>query len=288
MIHKSVVRSIGLDNIPVIDNSLMAATNVILQKATAVKIMGHYLLLLIFPHPLSSDYSFNAIPIVTRLGDAAFLAALAVHVFLFIYALKKFREKHLLSFCILFYFVSMSIASNIFMIIGTHLAERLLFLPSIAFCLALSYMICQLFKIKILETAALFKTFYQTSRPYVLIMGVLLVLFALKTTARNKDWKSNGTLFEKDIETVPNSAHMLMYYTDYLINDDSLKTLSAENKQARLLKAKNYIQKALKIYELFPDAHYLSGRIFYDVKDYESAYKEFNRAMTLNSGIAKY
>lgn len=288
LIHKSIIGSIGLDNIPVIDNSLLATSDVFLQKATAIKIMGYYLLLMIFPHPLSSDYSFNTIPIVSGGGDPAFLAVLLIHLFLLFFAIKKFREKHILSFCILFYLVSMSIASNIFMIIGTHLAERLLFFPSIAFCLALSYLICKLFKINITETIATFNAFFRTAKTYVLITGGIILLFTLKTTARNKDWKSNEALFEKDIETVPNSAHMLMYYTDYLTKKDRLDKLSPDARQAQLLKAKAAIEKALKIYELFPDAHYLSGKIRYELKDYEGAYKEYFRAVSLNPGKSMY
>lgn len=288
IIHKSVIGSIGLENIPVIDNSLLSTGNVFLQKATAIMIMGRYLLLLVFPHPLSSDYSFNTIPIVSGAGDPAFLIALLVHVFLLVYAIKKIREKHLLSFCILFYLVSMSIASNIFMTIGTHLAERLLFFPSIAYCLALSYLVCKLFKINITETITNFSAFFRRAKPYALLSAALFLLFAFKTTARNKDWRSNGVLFEKDMETVPNSAHMLMYYTDFLLKKENLDKLSPEARQAQLLKAKAYIERALKIYELFPDAHYLSGRANYELKDYEGAYKEYFRALSLNPGKAMY
>jgi protein O-mannosyl-transferase len=288
LIHRSVIGSIGLDNIPVIDNSLLATSDVFLQKATAVMIMGRYLLLLIFPHPLSSDYSYNTIPIVSGAGDPAFIAALLIHLFLLLYALKKFRDKHLLSFCILFYLVSMSIASNIFMTIGTHLAERLLFFPSIAFCLAISYLLCKAFKIDLKEYTAAFSAFSRKARSFVLLSLALLLLYTGKTFARNKDWKSNETLFGKDIQTVPNSAHMLMYYTDFLIKKDRINKLSPEAKKAQLLKAKTEIEKALKIYELFPDAHYLSGRINYELGDFEGSYREYFRALSLNPGKAMY
>ncbi|HEY0031620.1 MAG TPA: hypothetical protein VGC65_12720, partial [Bacteroidia bacterium] len=76
-LHLKIIGSIGIKNIPVIDNSLMFTNDVIQQKATAIMIMGKYFLLLLFPHPLSSDYSFNTIPMVTSLGHIGFLAALA-------------------------------------------------------------------------------------------------------------------------------------------------------------------------------------------------------------------
>ena len=288
LIHYSVIGSIGLHNIPVIDNTLMSTTSVFQQKLTAILILGKYLLLLIFPHPLSSDYSFNTIPIVTSVANIGFLLSLIVHAGLLFFAIKKFREKHILSFCILFYLVSMSIASNIFIMIGTHMAERLLFLPSIAFCIALGYGLSRLFRLNFTEPASKFGTFMTGGKAFVGVSIVIIVLFSVKTVARNKDWKSNSALFTKDVETVPNSAHMLMYYTDFMSNKDTLKTLPDAERMARLAKAKKSIDKALSIYELFPDAHYLSGRIWYESKQYDSAYKSFSRASALNPGRALY
>ena len=287
-IHYSIIGAIGLSNIPAIDNSLLITTDIFEQKLTAVYILGKYLLLLIFPHPLSSDYSFNTIPIVTSVANIGFLLSLAVHLALLFFALKKLKEKHILSFCILFYFISMSIASNIFITIGTHMAERLLFLPSIAFCIALGYGISRISKLDYTAAAAKFPAFLKTARPFVFASAAVLILFSMKTFARNKDWRSNPALFVKDVETVPNSAHMLMYYTDFMSNKDTLATLSEPERQARLQKAQKSIKKALSIYELFPDAHYLSGRIWYEYKNYDSSYASFHRAMSLNPGKALY
>ncbi|HEX8516057.1 MAG TPA: tetratricopeptide repeat protein [Bacteroidia bacterium] len=288
IIHRSIIGSIGLDNIPVIDNSLLSTSSIFLQKLTAVMIMGKYFLLLLFPYPLSCDYSFNTIPIVSGIADPGFLFSMLFHVFLLVFAIKKFKDKHILSFCILFYLVSMSIASNIFMTIGTHLAERLLFLPSIAFCIALSYCLCMLMKINTAEQINKFSVFFNRAKVYVVSIAALAVIFSFKTSSRNKDWKSNAALFEKDIETVPNSAHMLMYLTDHLITKEDLAKMSPEGKKARLLKAKAHIEKALKIYELFPDAHFLAGRISYELGDFQTAYIECSRALSLNPSKPMY
>ena len=47
-----------------VDNLLVAAPDFITKYATAIKIIGKYIWLLIVPYPLASDYSFNQIPIV--------------------------------------------------------------------------------------------------------------------------------------------------------------------------------------------------------------------------------
>jgi len=289
MLHMKIIGSIGIKNIPVIDNSLLYTTNVIEQKATAILIMGKYFLLMLFPHPLSSDYSFDTIPIVTSLANIGFLLALAFHIFLLFFALKKIKEKHILSFCILFYLGSMALASNIFMLIGTHLAERLLFFPSVAFCLAVVYFLCKLFKIDFTDASPKFNSLFKINTTLLSIVGVLLILYSIKTYSRNKDWKSDTHLFGRDLETVPNSAHMLFYYANNLANKDSLNAVKNPiEREQRLIKAQKSITKALQLYELFPDAHNVAGRVFYEQKNYDAAFKSYSRAMEMNPGKGMY
>ena len=71
-------------------------------------------------------------------------------------------------------------------------------------------------------------------------------------------------------------------------NKDTLKTVSDAERQRRLLKAKDCVDKALKIYEVFPYAYYLRGRVFYQLNDYQHAYESYLHASSLNPGMAKY
>ena len=286
-LHIKIIGSIGIKNIPVIDNSLLYTQDVIKQKATAIYILGKYLLLLIFPHPLSSDYSFDTIPIVSSLGNIGFLLAAAIHVYLLYYAIKKIKEKHILSFCIFFYLISMALASNIFMLIGTHMAERLLFLPSIAFCIASAYLLCILFKTdpNSKPTQGILRN---TGTTLAAVVGLVLLAYSAKTYSRNKDWKSDTYLFGKDLQTVPNSAHMLFYYANNLANKDSLNSVTAPERELRLQKAQKSINKALSLYELFPDAHNVAGRVYYEQKNYEASFKSYSRAMEMNPGKGMY
>ncbi len=282
MIHIKVVGSVGLKNVAVVDNSLFETTNTAHQKATAIYIMGKYLWLLIFPHPLSCDYSFRTIPLVTSFGNGLFLIALAVHVFLLVYAIMKLKEKHILSFCIFFYFISMSIASNIFTLIGTNMAERLLYLPSVGFTIAAGYLLAKQFKVNLNGSYENVKTMLKNNTTLFSILTVVLVLYSVKTLSRNKDWNSDTTLFSKDVVTTPNSAHMLFYYANHMTNSDTLATLQQPQREQRLRSAQKEILKALTIYEPFPDAHNIAGKIFYEFKDYDNARKSYERAMILS------
>ncbi len=127
-----------------------------------------------------------------------------------------------------------------------------------------------------------------TGTSLIAIVGILLIAYSAKTYSRNKYWKSDTVLFGHDLETVPNSAHMLFYYANNLANKDSLKSVSAPERELRLQKAQKSIQKALSLYELFPDAHNVSGRVYYEQKNYDASFKSYSRAMTLNPGKGMY
>ncbi len=285
-LHIKIIGSIGIKIIPVIDNSLLQSTSFFEQKATAIYILGKYLLLLLFPYPLSSDYSFNTIPMVTTIGHFGFLLALGVHLYLLYVAVKKWKEKNILSFCIFFYFITMALASNIFMLIGTHLAERLLFLPSVAFCLAFTSLLSKLFKFDIYDLRSGFIN--QKNKSILIITGIVFTLFTSKTFSRNKDWETDTTLFAKDIQTVPNSAHMLFYYANNLANQNTLDSLAPQERETRLLKAQKSINKALLLFDLFPDAHNVAGRIYYAQQNFPEAYKSYSRAMKMSPAIGMY
>src|SRR5262249_5899959 len=117
------------------DNSLLATNDVMLQKTTAVAIMGSYLKLQFFPHPLAFDYSFSQIPLAP-ITDWRFLISFIAHAALLLFAFCRLRKKDPIAFGILFYFITISVSSNLFVTIGTHMAERLVYAPSFGFCFA--------------------------------------------------------------------------------------------------------------------------------------------------------
>jgi protein O-mannosyl-transferase len=289
LIHHQIIGNIGLSNVPVVDNSLFAAQGQpAVQKATAIYILGMYLKLLVVPHPLSCDYSYNTIPLINNFGDPLFLLSLLLHLGLFAYAIVKIKKKTLLSYAILFYFITMSIASNIFVLIGTNMAERLLYLPSLGFTLAVAVLLARLFKINEQSNYGNINSFYEANKKVIIVLLVIIVPFAIITWDRNKDWKSVKTLFDHDVKIVPNSAHMLFYHANQMTNKDSLAKMPPIEKEAVMKFALDELQSALKIYEQFPDAHNQVGKIQYEFKQYDNARKSYQRALELNSSNATY
>ncbi|MFI5150492.1 MAG: tetratricopeptide repeat protein [Bacteroidia bacterium] len=164
--------------------------------ASKVYILCRYIWLLVFPYPLSCDYGYNQIPYV-GLKSILFLASLLVWAGLGFYAVYTFRVRSLVSFCILFFVSGLFLFSNFVINIGAPLAERLLFQPSLGFCIILA---CLFLKVSsYLRTVA------------VTTLGTILLLFSIKTIQRNSDWESNETLYCHDVESAPNSVRTNMY-----------------------------------------------------------------------------
>ena len=101
-------------------------------RLTAVKVIGKYLWLLLWPSRLSCDYSYNQIPLFTW-GDWKALAAVAACVALAAVAIVCYRRSKPVFFFIAFFFAALAPTSNLAILIGTIMAERFLYLPSIGF-----------------------------------------------------------------------------------------------------------------------------------------------------------
>lgn len=182
------------------DNSLVGAKTFFDREATALYMMGKYLLRLVFPHPLSYDYSYNEIPL-TSFASAKVIVSLLVCAALGVIAIRELKKKSLLSFGILFFFITISMTSNLIVLIGATMADRFLYVPSLGFCLVVVYLWIHFLDMPIGNPASL----GFTSAKYVPIY-ILLALYSYKTATRNVDWHDNLSLFTADVRSSPGSA----------------------------------------------------------------------------------
>lgn len=167
------------------------------QILTALWVLSRYLQLLVAPVTLSADYSFAQTPLVTTALDLRVLIAAVVLVALALLGVAGLRSRASLArrqmaFCALAFLASIAPVSNLIVPIGTIMAERLLYLPSMAFCLA----------IPVVWSMA------SRARPAVgaALATLLVLLLGARTIVRNRDWKDQLTLFTATVETSPTSA----------------------------------------------------------------------------------
>ncbi len=198
------------------NNALMAATNYAEKLATTLFIQLKYLIILVFPHPLSYDYSFNQIPII-GFSDPKALAAVAVIIALAVYAVKNFAKRDVFAYCILFYAFSVVITSNLLVDIGATMAERFIYTGSLAFCIALVVILSKLLKVDAVNMS------FATARPLFIVVTVISLLYGAKTVARNEAWSSNLELYKTGLETAPNS-----WRAQYLMGVEYTRMISKE------------------------------------------------------------
>src|SRR5262249_29289338 len=114
---------------PFVDNPLVGA-DFLTARLTALKVLFKYIGLLMWPRSLSWDYSYNQVPLVSWGAGLAALAGVIALVAL-ISSLRQTPPPT--CFFGAFFFVALLPTSNLLLIIGSIMAERFLYLPSIGF-----------------------------------------------------------------------------------------------------------------------------------------------------------
>jgi tetratricopeptide (TPR) repeat protein len=176
---------------PFTDNPLTGA-GFWTARITAVKVIGKYLGLLLWPARQSFDYSFNEIPLfgwsLATWEDWKAVIALLACAGLAIVAARAFRGNKPVFYFVAFFFATLSPTSNLIVLIGSIMGERFLYLPSIGI-------------------AALAVVIWQSQNRPVAIAAASLIVVALaaRTYARNSDWLDRGRFWRTAQEAAPGS-----------------------------------------------------------------------------------
>lgn len=249
------------------------------KMATIIYTMGKYFQLLIFPHPLTNDYYPRHISIMSFLNWEVLLSLFTI-VGLVVFAFIRFNKYKVISFSILYYFITISIVSNVVFPVGTNMSERFLFMPSLGFSIILGYLLYLLF---------------EKNRSLAIgIFSVILLLYSVKSFSRNTVWKNDFTLFTTDVKVSSNSAKALNAAGGSLV-DAAFKEKNNTKKKKMLTQAKVYLQKAFDIYPNYKNAMLILGNAEFFLKNYEKAISIYENTLkiapnypevTKNLGIA--
>ncbi len=191
--RRAAVGSFGvpLENIPFVENPL-AHAGAGSRLLTAAVVLAKGLWLHLWPSPLSPDYSFDAIPVVTSAGDPRFLVAATVLVACAAAALRFWRTRPLVPFLAAWYLAAVLPAANVLVPVGTIFGERLLYLSSAAVCLGAGALLAEAI----------------ARRPRLALGGVAAValLLAGRTAVYTRAWADEVSLFTAAVEAYPASA----------------------------------------------------------------------------------
>jgi tetratricopeptide (TPR) repeat protein len=264
-----------------IDNTMMATKSWISREATAFYILLRYIFLLILPHPLSYDYSYSQIKLQT-LSDLPALAGIAVYFGLGIYALIKIRTKEILAFAIILYLLPLAAVCNIFFIIGSTMAERFMYIPSLAFCIILTYLLIKLTKTESIKSR--FNTlpqFFSVNYSLFIIVFIITGLYSIKTFSRSQCWKDNIELFGTDVENADGSARAHYNWGSALLLNKYPEEKNVKRKEVLLDQAIVEFNKSLKIFDIYPDAYLNLGLSYMDKENNVEAIRCYEIARQL-------
>ena len=198
--------------------------------------LGKYILLMVFPHPLSHDYYPYAIPKVTPLNLWAFLS-LVFYLWIGYFAIKKWKAKSVVAYCILFYLATLSIVSNILINVGTFMNERFVFMASGAYCILIAYLISE----QVPDFKRISSKWVSAAIAVVIVAG-----YYLKTILRVPDWENAISLNKSAVIASPNSARANSFMSTALFEEFKV-TNDVNIKKNLLAEAGKYAAKAIEI-----------------------------------------
>lgn len=227
-------------------NDPFLGMNFIQKYSTIFYTLLLYIKLLFFPHPLTHDYYPYQIPKM-HLGDWQVLLSLAVHAFLVFVMIKNWRSKKVLSYILAFYFLTLSITSNIFLPVGTFMNERFVFASSVASCLFISYLCINWLPQFLNKNGALGRFLG------IALIAVFAVGFTYKSFDRIPAWKDTMSLNRAAIKVSKNSARANSFMSTSLFEEYRVETDPAKQQQLLAL-AEPYMRRALEIVPDYNDA----------------------------------
>ena len=191
---------------------------------------------------------------------------------------EKRQEKKVIAFGILFFLVTIFLFSNLVLIIGTSMGDRLMYFPSLGFsiCIAVLY-------VRFIMKES-WKLEIGNWKLYPLVL--ILILFSYKTHSRNADWKDNYTLYSHDVNIVPNSVKAHYYLGLELVKVIADAEQDEEKKKKIYEEGIAELEKAVSIYPSFSSAYTQMGVAHYRMRNYEKAILNYNKAAELRPSDA--
>ncbi|XP_067123491.1 protein O-mannosyl-transferase Tmtc3-like isoform X2 [Centruroides vittatus] len=217
--------------------------------------------LLLFPYNLCCDWTMGTIPLVESFLDLRNLATLtlycAVGIMIWRAISSDDEQSNILIISLALIIFPFLPASNLFFPVGFVVAERVLYTPSMGFCLLVAH------GWNLLNERLEWKSIMK------ILLMFLFCIYALKTVLRNYDWRTELTLFQAGLKV-------------------NLRNAKLYNNVGHALESKGNFKEALHYFiqaaNVQPDdigAHINVGRTYNNLKMYTEAEQAFWKAKNL-------
>ncbi len=244
----------------------------------------YYIKLLFVPNPLISYYGYNHINIVGWDDPFVWLGVVIV-LPLAIFAIWKFRTKSILVYGLVFFFVAISMYSNLIKPAVGIIAERFAYIPSLGFCIVLGWLLLRLTGVDFSVKNSAF--FPRSNIACISVVVILLIGSTVVVLNRNRDWQDLVTLLEHDLKKAPQSVKLNMLLADDLFKSITFKNLSETEKDSIMAKSIYHYNQALRVYPEHTPAHNNLG-VLYSLKgEVDEAHQHFLKASQYDTPDAR-
>ncbi|KAM8976134.1 protein O-mannosyl-transferase TMTC4 [Pelodytes ibericus] len=218
--------------------------------------------LLLCPWWLCFDWSMGCIPLIKSFCDWRLIAPAALWCCLFglmyqAICSNDVQKRRILTLGLGFCLIPFLPASNLFFRVGFVIAERVLYLPSIGYCMILTYgcsKICKQVKNKKLVAAA--------------VLGILM-LNVVRCISRSNQWKSEELLFNSALPVCPLNAKV-HYNVGKNLADRGLQTAATQ-----------YYREAVRLNPKYVHAMNNLGNILKERDELQEAEQLLSRAVSI-------
>ncbi|XP_029016223.1 protein O-mannosyl-transferase TMTC1 isoform X2 [Betta splendens] len=260
------------------DNPASFSPHLLTRTLTYAYLLPFNAWLLLAPTVLCYDWQVGSIPLVESVGDMRSIATVLLALVMLglcvrcLLSLQRQEGREVLV-GILFLVFPFIPASNLFFRVGFVVAERVLYMPSMGYCVLVAHGLGRLYSV----LGRWGTTVLSVS------MLLLLLLFSWKTVQQNQVWLSREALFRSGIQTLPHNAKVHYNYANFL--KDS----------GRHQEAVHHYSTALRLYPRHASAINNLGTLTHDVEEAERCYRkaldinpQHNRALFNLGNLLKF
>jgi hypothetical protein len=166
-------------------------------------LLGRYVALLIAPLRLNPDYGGATLGSSVSWSDPYLYlgaCALVVSVVACLFAVRRRRRDWLLVFCIVCFALIYGMIGNILTLIGTNFGERLMYLPSVFFCIVVAALLARI----------------PSRRAMIVIVAIVASLLTVRTVTYAGRWNDPPKLFRAAIERHPHAVRLYLLLSEEL------------------------------------------------------------------------
>lgn len=268
----------GHKYISLLDNPLAHAPDLFSRLSSAMWVLGQYLRILVLPYPLVCDYSYATTKLVAWTDPRVWIAV-ACYLGLVVWIVRELPRKTVIAFGLLFYLISITVVSNVVVLIGAAMAERFLYFPSLGFAIVLAGLLVRVSgSNNQLRATRVTDLMNSNVRLFYIVLPILFV-YAFTTVKRNADWKDNYTLYSRDVSKQPANARLHYLLGSAIVNERMPGEEESKKLHAYRDQAISELQEATRIYPSFGDAYAQLGVAYYRSGDRQKAIDYYTESL---------